>query len=241
MTKLYQSSFSGCDMTAVLGNKIVGTLQAISYTATREKGPIYVMGSADPIAFARGKRAVAGTLIFSTIYENSLLNHFDKGAGINVNNTKQFYAKRKDIKFDYATKNGSLNEDVSAMFGFANGRVDTNLTSLTNPAGLFNNSTNGEQGPGAETILADAWFADQLMPFDVNISAANETGGAMKKTFSGIEILNEGGGVSIDDLVVEEQYTYICRSMTPWTKVSFKDDSRNLMTNQNVLNTIVPT
>ena len=32
----------------------------------------------------------------------------------------------------------------------------------------------------------------------------------------GIEILNEGGGLSVDDITNEEQATYVCRSKTPW-------------------------
>ena len=32
----------------------------------------------------------------------------------------------------------------------------------------------------------------------------------------GVEILNEGGGLSVDDISNEEQCTYVCRSKTPW-------------------------
>jgi hypothetical protein len=34
------------------------------------------------------------------------------------------------------------------------------------------------------------------------------------------EILNEGGGVSVDDLVIEESYTFVARGLSPWTEVS---------------------
>jgi len=58
------NSFSGVDIKATFGARTIGELQAISYSITREKAPIYTLGSADPRAFARGKRGIAGTLIF---------------------------------------------------------------------------------------------------------------------------------------------------------------------------------
>ena len=36
----------------------------------------------------------------------------------------------------------------------------------------------------------------------------------------GCEILNEGSGFSIDDMVVENQMTYICRTILPWQSFS---------------------
>ncbi len=33
----------------------------------------------------------------------------------------------------------------------------------------------------------------------------------------GLEILNEGSGVSIDDMVLEQQMTYVARQIFPWT------------------------
>lgn len=50
------NSFSGVDMKATFASQTVGELQAISYSITREKAPLYTMGSPDPRAFARGKQ-----------------------------------------------------------------------------------------------------------------------------------------------------------------------------------------
>ena len=36
----------------------------------------------------------------------------------------------------------------------------------------------------------------------------------------GIEILNDGLGVSIDDTVIESQSTFVCRTLLPWTAVT---------------------
>jgi hypothetical protein len=58
------------------------------------------------------------------------------------------------------------------------------------------------------------------MPFDIHIVGENESGKAVKRVIYKAEILNEGGGVSVDDLVIEESYTFVARGLSPWTEVS---------------------
>ncbi len=48
------TSFAGADIVATFGGHVIGELQAISYSVTREKAPIYVMGDPDPKSFTRG-------------------------------------------------------------------------------------------------------------------------------------------------------------------------------------------
>ena len=48
------SSFSGADIRAVFNGVYIAECQGISYSVTREKAPIYVLGSADPVSFSRG-------------------------------------------------------------------------------------------------------------------------------------------------------------------------------------------
>lgn len=50
----------------MIGQFQFAELQAISYAITREKAPIYTMGSADPRAYSRNKRRIAGNLIWSS-------------------------------------------------------------------------------------------------------------------------------------------------------------------------------
>lgn len=53
-TRTY-TSFSGTDIKVVFHNQVMAEIQGISYSVTREKAPSYVMGSADPVSFSRGK------------------------------------------------------------------------------------------------------------------------------------------------------------------------------------------
>ena len=48
------STFGGCDIVATFNGKVIGELQAITYSLTREKVPVYTMGSAEPRSFSRG-------------------------------------------------------------------------------------------------------------------------------------------------------------------------------------------
>src|SRR5210317_2257562 len=68
------SSYSGVDIKVVIGGQPMGSMQAISYAIQREKAPIYVMGSVDPISFSRGKRGIAGTMI-SLMLDKHFLEH----------------------------------------------------------------------------------------------------------------------------------------------------------------------
>ena len=53
-TKTY-STFGGCDIVPVFNGKVIGEIQAITYSITREKVPVYTMGSAEPRSFSRGE------------------------------------------------------------------------------------------------------------------------------------------------------------------------------------------
>ena len=67
------------------------------------------------------------------------------------------------------------------------------------------------------TKLFGDWpgYADQCLPFDVTIAAANKYGAAASARLFGVEILNEGFGTSVDDSVLEQQATFIARSVLP--------------------------
>ena len=43
-TRTY-TTFSGCDLVATFGAVVIGELQAISYSISREKAPVYTLGS----------------------------------------------------------------------------------------------------------------------------------------------------------------------------------------------------
>lgn len=53
------------------------------------------------------------------------------------------------------------------------------------------------------------WYSDQALPFEITVAMANEYGSAASAKLFGVEILNEGWGMSIDDSVNEQQATFV--------------------------------
>ncbi|MAH50883.1 hypothetical protein CMI37_34020 [Candidatus Pacearchaeota archaeon] len=72
LSKSY-SSYSGVDIRVIINGFHCGNIQYISYMIQREKGPNYIMGSVDPISFARGKRGVNG-IIRGLMLDADMLN-----------------------------------------------------------------------------------------------------------------------------------------------------------------------
>lgn len=196
------NSFSGVDIKGVFGNKIVAELQAISYSVTREKAPIYTMGSADPRAYSRGKRGIAGTLIFIM---------FDRAPFLG---TLGGYAADGGLLFQ------SDIDDIRPQFTSTSG-MGTTLTSTSGrtAADVVQEQESPLTSVGSDQELASAWYADQVPPFDITLAAANEYGALAVMRIFGVELLNEGYGVSIDDIVSEMQHTYVARTVIGWTPV----------------------
>ena len=68
---------------------------------------------------------------------------------------------------------------------------------------------------GGLNELATPWYSDQILPFDVTLAGANEYGAMCAAKIFGVEILNEGSGVSIDEAVTEMQATFVARFVEP--------------------------
>lgn len=198
------NSFSGVDIKGVFGNVVIAELQAISYSITREKAPIYTMGSADPRSFSRGKRGIAGTLIFIVFDRHVMLSTL---GGYAANGGLKFQSDIDDIRPEF--------RNVNAGFG-----ADLTSTSGVTPGSPVQEQESPLSSVGSDQEIAGAWYTDQIPPFDVTLAAANEYGALAVMRIFGIEILNEGYGVSIDDIVSEQQHTYVARTIIGWTPVS---------------------
>ena len=192
------ASYSGVDIRVIIGGETLGSLQALSYAIQREKGPNYVMGSADPLSFSRGKRGIAGTLV-TLMFDRHIL--FQKPF-----NELQFVADNDEI---FPRGGDLLNADSTAdLFNVG----DTNFSSNN----ISDNYT-----------VTNAWYVDQVPPFDTVIIGANEYGNSSSMRIYGIEILNEGSGFSIDDIVIESQMTFVARTILPWQPLGQWEFSSN--------------
>ena len=208
-------SFSGTNITATVNHVPVGTLMGISYTIHTEKQAQYTFGSPNVRRFTTGKRGIAGTLIFNT---------FDRAALISI----------------FTGSNTIGMPLIQAFSAGANGFAAANQTydALGQPIAQFNPSaiqiaTNGN-GLGALESNAIAYdinnayanafqvpldYADQLPPFDVTLTMVDNQGAGAYMVIGGIEIMNEGGGFTVDDLTNQTAYTYVAKFIRPLTPI----------------------
>ena len=197
-TKTY-TTFSGCDIVCTFGNTVIGELQAITYSVSREKAPVYTMGSAEPRSFSRGKRGIAGTLVFTVFDHDALM----EGLKEHIAQSNSFYRV-----------GGDLNTQAISIDDW-----DAKMTASTQ------NETSGNAGDDAASITnkvaptADPKYADEIPPFDVTISFANEYGQKAVLVIYGCEILNEGSGFSIDSVTSEKACTFVARRIEYMKKV----------------------
>jgi hypothetical protein len=210
------SSFSGADIVATFNGRIIGELQAITYSVVREVAPIYTMGSPDPRSFSRGKRGISGSMIFTQFDRDALLSEMKKqyqGAPV-LQTFQQFKANMNPYENEIlsglkATERGygvHAWDDIMTRLGYAQaggntGFDDSNITGFYEPE-----------------------YADQLMPFNISITMANEFGQRAGMEIYGVQILNEGSGFSVDDVVAAKAYTFVARKIKGVTP---KDNLRN--------------
>jgi len=101
-------------------------------------------------------------------------------------------------------------------------------TSSTNAPGVaVQNQESDISSVGEDMMAATPWYADQILPFDVVLTATNEYGVMALMKVLGIELMNSGYGVSIDDIVSEHSYTYIATGMIPWTPLGMHPQMQN--------------
>lgn len=68
------NSYAGVDIVAQIvlpgqGPLVIGELQTISYSIHRENTPVRTLGHVNPVAFLKGPRTIAGSLIFTVFDE----------------------------------------------------------------------------------------------------------------------------------------------------------------------------
>lgn len=158
-------SYSGTDISAMMylpllgkssisgripkKSKVFANIQTMTISSTRSVSPVRVLGRSNPLAYTRGARTIAGTLVFAAINQDVFQDVYDQGL------------------------------------------AESTLSS------------------------SSSLISDQLPPFSIVITAANEKGGAAVHAVHGITLVNYGTTYSIDDLYTEVTYTYVATDVLP--------------------------
>ncbi len=212
------TSFSGADIVATFNGRIVGELQAISYSVAREVAPVYTMGSPDARSFSRGKRGISGSLVFVQFDRDALIDEMRKeyegapnpipfqqyvtnvgdragiGMGGNAGIEDQIINGLKSISADGSNTYGINTWNEQMM------RLGYGQTGSFDPDGLTD-------------FFYTAEYADQLMPMNITITMANEFGQRAGMEIYGVQLLNEASGFSVDDVITAKAYTFVARKV----------------------------
>ena len=229
-------SLSGSEIHAVFGNLKFADIQMIKYASSRQKAPVYTMGSADLRAIARGPRSINGALIFSHLSKQNLVEKMgEAGYKVFLSNDETANYNSAYKKQGAAGTPGDANtlkrQALRASGTIANyGAVSKN--GLSADAGTFDPFAVGEAIYNLSNFgqVQSAFLADQLPPFDITLVGIPETAaqGLLDKTYKpqslvlrGVEFVSEASGTSIEDLVIEKQMSFLARSLQDWSGVEF--------------------
>ena len=125
------TSFSGADLVATFANKVIGELQQISWAVQRDKAPVFTCGSPDARSFSRGKRGLAGSMVFAVFDHDALVSAlqtvwddiapsamFTAAANNTLSNSEDFTNALDMIKWNSTVTDAALNEDTASRAGY---------------------------------------------------------------------------------------------------------------------------
>jgi hypothetical protein len=222
-TEKTYSVFTGADIVAYMGQKRVATLQGITVSITREVMPVFVMGDPNPKAFAKGKRAIAGNLVFT---------QFDKHAILKMSHlfgkTNPSYLGELG---NFAQNNSLINAQSSVKEFYSLQQTNQTMAGLVNPNGDTNAQAIKRELAETYALVSQRRFkfADQVPPLDVTITMVNENGQVAYTAVHGVQLVNEGFGYTLDDLSSEVAFTFVARDVTPLDNVLTDSSGSNII------------
>lgn len=219
------TSFSGADLIVNFGPKVIGELQQISWAIEREKAPVYTLGSPDARSVSRGKRAIAGSLVFAVFDRDALIDELTEQTTWGMISPDAMFTaagnlttRTTDGNFENALNLANWNKKSQAT-GLSNtnstARGDDNTGTVSNTSKPNHAGKNVNIPQGFDLIQrTNVLYADTLPPLDVTMTFANEYGQAAFQKIYDLDFLNEGSGVSVDSIVMERQMTWIARRIS---------------------------
>lgn len=198
-------SLSGSEIQAVFGNVKFADLQMLKYAVSRQKVPVYTMGSADLRAIARGPRSINGALVFSHLSTQGLVSEMAKAGNKVFLSHDELANYNEDYQTgDKLTSSQKLALKAGGTIGYEGFVTNaSNVTTGSPGKGNSNNNSSALQGSVAGAVsttgffdpfavgdtfksisnlanygrVTRAWLADQLPPFDITLVGISETAG----------------------------------------------------------------
>jgi hypothetical protein len=122
------------------------------------------MGSADCRAYSRNKRGIAGSLVWINFDRHALLNLFAKAAGRFVSTIDEIRPQFQDDGVSLLDQTAIFNSKLVRTSGVPIGATINLLDNVAlNAVSSFK-------------ALAQPWYTDQILPFDVTLAGTKEYG-----------------------------------------------------------------
>ena len=195
--------FSGSDVVVIFGDEYVGECMSFTLGVNREAGPLYVMGRKSPIAIPKGKRGIGGSFILAQLGYDALLKYIKS---VQSDPRRQEIWVRKD-------------EVVLQMTGEAPDRAQ--IGEMTAGGAAASVATAAAVAKSDLWVPTAPYYADQIPPFNITVVGVNEQGDKMGFRVYGVTILNDGIGVSIDELNIESRYTFVATARSQMQQLPF--------------------
>jgi len=184
---------------------------------SREVAPVFTMGDANARSFSRGKRSIAGTMVFVQFDRDALMDEMKKTYDGKAPAMMQYQA--------FKASAGSLENEILGGLKSRNSQgIDTyGVSTWDDQMTRLGYGSGGTFNEDNLTSFYTPEYADQLMPFNVSILMANEFGSRSGMEIYGVQLLNEQSGFSVDDVVTAKAYSFVARKIKGVEK---KDDLR---------------
>jgi hypothetical protein len=123
--------------------------------------------------------------------------------------------------YDHSTNTRAIAKFVTAYANLNQTANGASILSLDDWEEAMQGIYPGPEGDSTQLFAqGKAYYADQLKPFDVTITFLNEYGNAAKMSIYGCEIINEGSGMSIDDITSEKACTFVAQGLSPLQRIA---------------------
>jgi hypothetical protein len=209
------SAFAGADIIAYIGNKRVANLQGITVSVTREVMPVFTMGDPNAKTFVKNKRAIAGNLIFTQFDKHAILKMSSLvNANVNFIGDLDNFNIPTNISVNGLQTQSVNVQSLSSQFGAGAG-VDTTRIDLTNNQAMYT-AISRELAETYQLVATRRMrYSDQVPPFDITVTMVNEIGQVAYTAIYGVQLVNEGWGFTLDDMVSEVAFTFVARAIDP--------------------------
>ena len=144
-----------------------------------------------PKGRVQAKRGIAGSLVFTVFDRDALI----EGLRDHIEQEKTFHRIGNHLNMEAMTIS-DWDEQMTQM-------------ALTGVSGAVSKAADDVTSNVVKSTTPE--YDDEVPPFDITISFANEYGQKATLVIYGVEILNEGTGFSIDNVTSEKACTFVAR------------------------------